>query len=306
MDENKFFDIDLNEKYVETEYIKELTSRALTYLEIGFPLHLRGAAGVGKTALAFHVAKKIGRPIVFMCGSEEFNNADLIGGYFSTRRSLIEDNYISSVYKRQEEARKIWTDGRLVTACKNGYTVIYDEFTRARPETNNILLSVLGEQMIDVPRYSDENTYIKSDPNFKIIFTSNPEEYIGVYKSANALIDRMITIDINSMDTETEKTIIMSKSGIGEREAVIIAYITGYIRENTNNKTWLSIRSSTMLAQIVRKLNLKISLTDKMFKKVCKDVYNSPSIALGISGEEKEKYNKLIDRAISIALEVNR
>jgi nitric oxide reductase NorQ protein len=298
MDEVKYFDINFNEKYVETEYIKELTSRALTYTDIGFPVHLRGSSGVGKTALAFHIAKKIGRPIVFMCGSEEFSSFDLIGGYFGSKQSIVVDNYISSVYKREEQLKKMWTDGRLVTACKEGYTVIYDEFTRAKPEINNVLLSVLEEQMVDIPNYSSENTYIKIHPDFKIIFTSNPEEYVGVYKSANALIDRMVTIDINDMDFETEKIILMSKSGVNERDAQIITKITRYIRSNTNNKMWLSIRCSVMLAKITKKLNLKITASNEMFKKVCKDVYNSPSVALGMNDIEKEKYFKLIDKAI--------
>lgn len=301
MNEVKYFDIDLNQKYVETEYIKELTNRAFAYAESGFPVHLRGASGVGKTALAFHIAKKIGRPIVFMCGSEEFSNADLIGGYFGTKKSLVVDNYISSVLKRKEEVKKMWTDGRLVTACKNGYTVIYDEFTRARPEINNVLLSVLEEQMIDIPNYSTENTYMKIHPDFRMIFTSNPEEYVGVYKSANALIDRMITMDINDMDLETEKLIIVSKSGVTDREAKIITNITRYIRNNSNEKTWLSIRCSIMLGKIIKKLDIKIDPYNQMFKKVCKDVYNSPSVVLGVNVLEKEKYYLLIDRAINSA-----
>lgn len=306
MAEGKYFDIDLNEKYVETKYIKELTNRAVTYLEAGFPAHLRGVSGVGKTAFAFHVAKEIGRPIVFMCGSEEFSSLDLIGGYFGVKKSLVVDNYISSVYKRKEEVGKMWTDGRLVTACKNGYTVIYDEFTRARPEVNNVLLSVLEEQMVNISNHASQNNYVKIHPDFRIIFTSNPEEYVGVYKSANALIDRMITIDIDDMDLETEKLIIMSKSGVNEKDAKIITKITRYIKTSSNEKIWLSIRCSIMLAKVVKKLSLKIEPSNEIFRKVCKDVYNSPSIIIGISSVEKEKYYKLIDAAIIHAFDMSR
>lgn len=304
MEETKYFDINLNEKYVETQYIKELTNRASTYVETGFPVHLRGAAGVGKTALAFHIAQKIGRPIVFMCGSEEFSNLDLIGGYFGAKNSLIVDNYISSVYKRQEEIRKVWTDGRLAVACKNGYTVIYDEFTRAKPEVNNVLLSILEEQIIDIPKYSSENTYLKINPNFRMIFTSNPEEYAGVYKSANALIDRMITIDINYMDINTERLIIAHKSGINDKDAKIITNITRYIRSSLDEKNWLSIRSSIMLGKVIKKLNIKLDPNNKMFRTVCKDVYNSSSSMLGINPLEKERYYILIDKAISNAFNI--
>jgi nitric oxide reductase NorQ protein len=304
MEEPKYLDIDLNENYVETQYIKELTDRVGNYLETGFPVHLRGAAGVGKTALAFHIAQKIGRPIVFMCGSEDFSNLDLIGGYFGTKRLLVVDNYISSVYKRKEEAKKVWTDGRLATACKDGYTVIYDEFTRAKPEVNNVLLSVLEEQMIDIPKYSSENTYLKINPNFRMIFTSNPEEYAGVYKSANALIDRMITIDINDMDINTERLIIAYKSGISDHNARIITNITRYIRNSFKERNWLSIRGSIMLAKIVKGMDLELNPNNEKFRKVCRDVYNSSSSMLGINTLEKEKYNLLIDKAINNAFNI--
>jgi gas vesicle protein GvpN len=304
MEEPKYFDIDLNENYVETQYIKELTGRISMYLETGFPVHLRGAAGVGKTALAFHIAKKIGRPIVFMCGSKNFSDLDLIGGYFGTKKSLVVDNYISSVYKRKEEAKKVWTDGRLATACKNGYTVIYDEFTRARPEVNNALLSVLEEQIIDIPKYSDENTYLKINPNFRMIFTSNPEEYAGVYKSANALIDRMITIDINNMDINTERLIVAYKSGINEDDAKIITDITRYIRNSLKEKKLASIRCSIMLAKVIKKLNIKLDPNNKVLRIVCKDIYNSSIIMSGINTLEKEQYSILIDKAICNAFKV--
>jgi len=302
MEATNYFDIDLKENYIETEYIKELTDRAFNYLEIGFPVHLRGAAGVGKTALAFHIARKIGRPTIFMCGSEDFSSLELIGGYFGNKKTLVVDNYISSVYKMEEEFRQIWTDGRLVTACKNGFTVIYDEFTRARPEINNVLLSVLEEQIVGIPNYASEDSYVKVHPDFRVIFTSNPEEYVGVYKSANALIDRMITIDMNDMDFETEKLIILSESGISEDDAVIITKITRFLRNNLNNKTWLSIRPSILLAKIVKKLGIEIEASNEIFKNVCKDVYNSPSIVLGASIIEKEKYSKLINKAIDMVL----
>ena len=41
--------------FVSSPYVEALTQRALTYLEIGYPLHLAGFAGTGKTTIAFHI-----------------------------------------------------------------------------------------------------------------------------------------------------------------------------------------------------------------------------------------------------------
>jgi len=46
-----------------------LAERALAYLEVGYAVHFAGAAGTGKTTLAFHVAAKLGRPVTLIHGT---------------------------------------------------------------------------------------------------------------------------------------------------------------------------------------------------------------------------------------------
>ncbi|MDP8299123.1 MAG: gas vesicle protein GvpN, partial [Candidatus Tantalella remota] len=49
------------EDFVETKSVKDITSRALSYIKAGFPVHFRGISGSGKTTLAMHIASKIQR-----------------------------------------------------------------------------------------------------------------------------------------------------------------------------------------------------------------------------------------------------
>lgn len=303
MEEIKPFNIDLNIKYIETKYIAKISERAFAYLDSGFPVHLRGPAGVGKTSLAFHIANNIGRPIIFMSGSEDFSGINLIGSYLGNKKTLIVDNYISSVFKRDEEERRLWIDGRLVTACKNGYTIIYDEFTRAKPEVNNVLLSVLEEKIIDTPTSNSPNAYIEIHPDFRIIFTSNPEEYVGVYTSGNALIDRMITINMAEMDVETELRIIMSKSSITPNDARMLVKIAHYIRYHTVDKNWFSMRCSIMLAKVVSKMKIKVDAADPLFRQVSKDIFSNAIIASGVPVENNGEPGSLLDKALNSILE---
>ncbi len=206
------------DRFVCTSHVQEMTTRAMAYLEVGYSVHFSGAAGTGKTTLAFHAAAKLGRPVILVHGDDEFGSSDLIGKDSGYKKSKLVDNFIHSVVKTEEEMRSLWVDNRLTTACKDGYTLIYDEFTRSRPEANNVLLSVLEEKILNLPglRRTGEG-YVDVHPSFRAIFTSNPEEYAGVHKTQDALMDRIITINVDHYDRETEIEITMAKSGISAR-----------------------------------------------------------------------------------------
>jgi gas vesicle protein GvpN len=301
MENSKDLEVKYEGNFIETKYTDEISRRALWYLDSGFPIHLRGPAGVGKTSLAFYIAKKIGRPVIFMCGSEEFSESDMIGEFNGIESSVVIDNYIRTVYERQEHQKKTWMDGKLVTACKHGYTVIYDEFTRTKPEVNNILLSVLEEKIISMPAGSSKESYIKINPKFNVIFTSNPEEYVGVYKSANALIDRMITIDISTWDVETEKMIVSSKSGLSAEDTDKLMNITSNIRRLIRDKKLVSIRSSIMMAAIANKQNITIQKDSKELRQLCMDIFSQPLMEAATSTGRKDSIEAILDRAMNNA-----
>ncbi len=89
--------------FVETEYIKDITKRALSYIKAGFPVHFRGPSGTGKTTLAMHLASKIKRPVVVIHGDEEFTTSDLVGGEHGYRIRKVVDRFISRVLKTEED-----------------------------------------------------------------------------------------------------------------------------------------------------------------------------------------------------------
>ncbi|MEN0020907.1 MAG: gas vesicle protein GvpN, partial [Planctomycetota bacterium] len=52
-----------DEGFVNTAAVESITSRAIAYLDAGYPVHFAGPAGTGKSTLAFHVASLRGRPV---------------------------------------------------------------------------------------------------------------------------------------------------------------------------------------------------------------------------------------------------
>ena len=276
--------------FVETPYIRRLTRRALNYLKVGIPVHFRGPTGTGKTTLALHLASKIGRPAVLLHGDDEYKTSDLVGGEHGFRYRYLRDNFISSVLKVEQDMYKRWMDNRLTLACKNGFTMIYDEFTRSRPEANNVLLSILQEKVMDLPieREGEERHYLQVHPNFCAIFTSNPEEYAGTHKAQDALRDRMVTMDLDYFDRKTEVAITQAKSGLTKEDAEKIVDVVRGMRKSNPCEFPPTVRSCITLAKAVVINGGKVSAADSVFRELAQDVLVSQTTRSPWSPKRKE------------------
>lgn len=273
--ENVHYD---SKQIVQGDSTKQLLSRSLTYLKAGYPVHFTGAAGTGKTTLALALAKKRKKPVMLMHGNHELNNRDLIGDFTGYTSKKVVDQYVRSVYKKDESVTESWKNGRLLEAVRNGYTLIYDEFTRSQPMTNNIFLSILEEGII--PLYGSKLTepFVRVHPDFAMIFTSNPAEYAGVYETQDALMDRLITIFINHKDTDEETAILSKKIGVEEREAKVITSLLANLKKQCpeTNRNGPSLRSSLMIARMAMKEDIPIDGADEAFQQLCLDILVHP------------------------------
>ena len=263
--------------FVATDSVNELTNRALAYLEIGYAVHLSGPAGTGKTTLALHIASQIGRRCTLLHGDDELRGSDLLGKDAGYRRQSVRDNYVSSILKTEETVSLMWSNNRLTTACEQGHTVIYDEFTRSPAAANNAFLSILEEGILSIPSSGQEKNYVRVHPDFRAIFTSNPEEYVGVHKSQDALLDRMITLEVAHQDRETEIAIVQAKSGRGPDEVNTIVDIIRAMREKFGGKNGPTIRAALAIARILDHRKSSVSSGDPIFMATCQDVlfYNA-------------------------------
>ena len=268
--------------FVETKYIRDITKRALSYIKAGFPVHFRGVSGTGKTTLAMHIASKINRPVVLIHGDEEFTTSDLVGGEHGYRFKKVVDRFVSRVLKVEEDMVKRWVDNRLTIACKYGFTLIYDEFTRSRPEANNILLSILQEKMMDLPVGRDsQDPYLRVDPDFTAIFTSNPEEYAGVHRSQDALRDRMITMDLDHFDYETEVEIVRAKTRLSKNNVKKIVNIVRALRDSGKCEFAPTVRGCIMIGKTLKVEKRTPSREDSEFLKICQDILASETSRVG-------------------------
>lgn len=258
--------------FVSTPTVERIARRALRYLQSGYSVHLRGAAGTGKTTLALHLADLLSRPIMLLFGDDEFKTSDLIGNQSGYTRKKVVDNFIHSVVKVEDELRHNWVDSRLTLACREGFTLVYDEFNRSRPEVNNVLLSALEEKLLVLPPSGHRPEYLRVNPHFRAIFTSNPEEYAGVHGTQDALLDRLITIHMPEPDELTQQQILVQKLDIEPAAALLVVRLVRAFQTETHSNGHNSLRPCLMIANVCHEHGIAMMAEDADFRDVCSDI----------------------------------
>jgi nitric oxide reductase NorQ protein len=283
---NKAIRLEAREDFVLTPQIEDVCRRAITYLDAGYACHFRGSAGTGKTTLAMHVANARARPVALMFGDDAFESSDLIGREKGLHSTKVTDNFVRTVTKTEEFRRPHWVDSNLTTACRQGHTLIYDEFSRSRPEANNVLLTILEEHVLTLPDAQNAGTCVRVHPEFRAIFTSNPEDYAGVHKTQNALLDRMVTIELDYCDRHTEAAITAARAGVDLPVAQMVVELVRAVRAvmTTQRPT---LRASIMISRILRQLGGLEAATSPFFADACLDVLHPTPAGGGTANEAR-------------------
>jgi gas vesicle protein GvpN len=136
--------------------------------------------------------------------------------------------------------------------------------------------------MMDLPvGRGGEEQYLRVDPNFTAIFTSNPEEYAGVHRSQDALRDRMITMDLDYFDYETEVAITRAKSRLSKQNTETIVTIVRGLRESGKCEFAPTIRGCIMIAKTLKVQGLTPSTSNGLFLRICQDILASETSRVG-------------------------
>lgn len=258
--------------FCDTAEVRNIITRSMGCLAAGVPVHLSGPAGIGKTALAIRMAAEIGRPMALMTGHEGLAPKDFVGREVGHSESVVVDRYIQSVRRRESQSRVDWRDAMLAGAMRQGHTLIYDEFTRASAEANVVLLSVLEEGLLVSGGGTEGHSYIRAHPDFRIILTSNPSDYVAVNTAPDALLDRMVTFRLEGYSPETEAEIVCSTAGIGRAAARRIVAIVQRLRAAHGAALLPSMRTSILIGRIAGHAAAMGALDDTRLEAIVTDV----------------------------------
>ncbi|MEW6203360.1 MAG: AAA family ATPase [bacterium] len=269
--------IESEKGFVLTPYVENICQKCLSYLKSGYPIHLTGLPGTGKTTLALYLAGLLEHPVLLLIGNEGF-----------TLSGIIENNNdpIFRSFSKTEESLK----EPIKKACRDGYTLVYDNFSCSPSWVNNLLLSIFEDGILNQPNKCVQRGWnVKKHPDFHAILTSNSEENTENKIPLNSLYDRMITIRLGHYDYDTESAIVRAKTGIRTEDAGRIVDIVRAARKSGNSVT---IRAGIALGRILVAQKAKIQPDDPVLLESCADV-----LGFDINGNGKAR--QIVERALS-------
>ncbi len=208
-------------------------------LASGAHILLEGPPGTGKSTLLRQVAASRHAEFVLVEGSAELTPARLIGSFDPAL--VLEQGY------RPEN----FSDGPLVRAMRDGGLLYVEELNRVPEETINVLLTVMSEGEINVPRLGR----VPADESFRLVAAMNPYDSVGTSRLSMALYDRTCRISVGYQDAEHERQIVQLAAEHAKQalvtEAVDLARAT---REHPDLRSGASVRGAIDYARLVPEL----------------------------------------------------
>jgi MoxR-like ATPase len=202
---------------------------------------LEGPPGTGKSTLLRAVAQGLGIGFEFVEGNAELTPARLVGHFDPAR--VLSDGYDPSVF----------VDGPLVTAMRDGSLLYVEEINRIPEETLNVLITVMSEGELNVPRLGR----IAASPGFRLVAAMNPFDAVGTARISGAVYDRVCRVAMSYQSAEDEEAIVRRNTEGNDIAADWISKAVSVVRRTRSHpdlRVGSSVRGAVDFAKVAYSL----------------------------------------------------
>jgi len=182
----------LREQVVGREREVEVVVAALA---AGRHVLLEGPPGTGKSTLLRALASSAGMGFEPVEGNAELTPARLVGHHDPSR--VLAEGYTDAN----------WVDGPLAAAMRDGSLLYVEELNRVPEETLNVLITVMSEGELHVPRLGT----LTVSPGFRLVAAMNPSDAVGTARISSAIYDRTCRV-VMGYQSDDEETAIVGRA----------------------------------------------------------------------------------------------
>ena len=206
-------------------------------------LLLEGPPGTGKSTLLRAVAELSETPFEFVEGNAELTPARLVGTFDPA--AVLESGYSPDVF----------IDGPLVAALRAGALLYVEEINRVPEETLNVLISLMSEGELHVPRLGR----VVAVEGFRLVAAMNPFDAVGTARISSAVYDRCCRLSMGYQTTSEEALIVgrdatAAAAALGPGAILTIVELVRATREHPDIRAGSSVRGAIDLALLVAEL----------------------------------------------------
>jgi MoxR-like ATPase len=211
----------------------------LAALDSGAHVVLEGPPGTGKSTVLRAVASDQDVPFLFVEGNAELTPARLVGHFDPAR--VLADGYVEEIF----------VDGPLVAALRTGGLLYVEELNRVPEETLNVLITVMSEGELHVPRLGK----VEAAKGFRLVAAMNPFDAVGTARISAAVYDRTCRIAMGYQSAADEGSIVLRQApSVPDEWRTKVVELTRRSRTHPDVRIGSSVRGSLDLTRLATSL----------------------------------------------------